>query len=120
MPPKDMKLENAVFYTADGRKIGKIEDFEVSAEPQDYPKPEFLNKKLVIEPIEGTFSASVTEEGKKIIAQLERATAIYWATISANPKSSHLAQFAKNRRIRKKHADKCVKMFRSAQRRTGG
>lgn len=115
MPPKNMKIENAVFYTADGRKIGKIEDCEVFAEAQDDQKPEFLNKAFRLEPIEGTFSASVTEKGKKIIAQLERETAIYWAGNSTNSISSHLAQFAKNRRIRKKHADICVEMLREFQ-----
>ena len=31
MPPKNVKRENDVLYTTDGRKIGRIEDIETTA-----------------------------------------------------------------------------------------
>ena len=112
MPPKNMKLENAVLYTADGRKIGRIEDFEIEAPELSECPPEFLKKELHLDPIEGSFEAPLTPEWLSFLKQMEYETAIEWVTIMGKPRISHLAKYGKNRRIRKKNADCCLRIFR--------
>lgn len=112
MPPKNVKLENAVFYTADGRKIGKLADFEIEAPELTECPPEFLKKELHLDPIEGSFEATLTPEGLSFFKQMEYITAIEWATIMGKTRISHLTKFGKNRRIRKKNGDFCVQIFR--------
>ena len=112
MPPKNVKLENAVFYTADGRKIGKLADFEIEAPELTECPPEFLKKELHLDPIEGSFEATLTPDGLSFFKQMEYETAIEWVTIMRRPRNAHLAKYGKNRRIRKKNADYCLHIFR--------
>lgn len=112
MPPKNMKLENAVLYTADGRKIGNLADFEIEATVMTEPPPEFLKKELNLDPIEGSFEATLTPDGLSFLKQMEYETAIEWVTIMRRPRIAHLAKYGKNRRIRKKNANYCLRIFR--------
>jgi len=111
MPPKNMKLENAVLYTADGRKIGRIEDFETEAPVWEHDS-EIIGKVQRMDPIEGSFEATLTPEGLSFFKQMEYITAIEWVTIMGRPRIAHLAKYGKNRRIRKKNGDFCVRIFR--------
>lgn len=115
MPPKNMKVENAVFYTADGRKIGRIEDFETEAPVWEHDS-EIIGKVQRMDAVEGTFAVDITETGKRLIKQLETEVAIVWAYDFSFARLSHLARFGKNRRIRKKNADACRRHFEKWQR----
>lgn len=111
MPPKNMKLENSVLYTADGRKIGKLADFEIEAPVYEHGS-EIIEKVQHLDPIEGSFEATLTPEGRKFFEQIAYITAIEWVTIMRRSRNAHLAKYGKNRRIRKKNADYCLHIFR--------
>lgn len=111
MPPKNMKLENAVLYTSDGRKIGRIEDFETEAPVWEHDS-EIIGKVQLLDSMEGSLEVTLTPEGRKALKQIEYRAAIIWVTFMGNPRISHLAKYGKNRRIRKKNADFCLRIYR--------
>ena len=115
MPPKNMKLENAVLYTADGRKIGRIEDFETEAPVFEHGS-EIIGKVQMLDSMEGSLEITLTPEGRKALKQIEYRAAIIWVAFMGDPRISHLAKYGKNRRIRKKNADKCLRRYQRRER----
>lgn len=111
MPPKNKKIENPVLYTSDGQKIGNLADFEIESPFYEHGS-EIIGKVQHLDPIEGSFEATLTLTGRKVLEQMEYITAIEWATIMGRPRIAHIAKYGKNRRIRKKNADFCVRIFR--------
>lgn len=111
MPPKNMKLENAVLYTSDGRKIAKLADFEIEAPVWEHGS-EIIGKVQMLDSMEGSLEVTLTPEGRKALKQIEYRAAIIWVTFMGRQRISHLAKYGKNRRIRKKNADFCLCIFR--------
>lgn len=115
MPPKNVKLENAVFYTADGRKIGKLADFEIEAPVWEHDS-EIIGKVQNLNPMEVSFEIEQTEATRKFFKELETTIAIDWASVFVSRRISHLARYGKNKRIRKKNADKCLRRYQRRER----
>lgn len=92
MLPKNMKLENAVFYTADGRKIGRIEEIDSISDPFD------LNEgTTIIQDDEFGFTYEVD-----VIQTLRK---------NGFTKITHKALYSKRWRIRKKYVDLCWELL---------